>query len=226
MIHWSQSIRQLTGLLIFRMAPLSPVEEHAPDLLGHRAVRNQSSCPFRDITCGLHRSSSGQVLGPVCPAGGDVGDAEGEVRRVGGRIQGVAPVDDLLDDEVAVGVAVGDGDLRLGGVDAVVDGQIVGADLNEQGILELLDRYERAVIVVTPLGGNGFIFGRGSKQFTPEVIRRVGTGNIFVVGTRAKVSQLECLRVDTGDWELDETLSGYTEGVVGYRERMVVETKC
>jgi predicted polyphosphate/ATP-dependent NAD kinase len=117
-------------------------------------------------------------------------------------------------------------DKTLLGVDAVYGGALVGKDLNEKGILELLEKHGKSKIIVTPIGGNGFIFGRGSKQFTPEVIRRVGTGNIIVVGTTAKVSQLECLRVDTGDWELDETLSGYTEVVVGYRERMVVETKC
>ncbi|MEE4164130.1 MAG: ATP-NAD kinase family protein [Woeseiaceae bacterium] len=101
------------------------------------------------------------------------------------------------------------------GVDAVLDGKLVGADLNEQAILELLDRYERAVVVVTPLGGNGFIFGRGNKQFTPEVLRRVGRDNIVVIADRAKLMQLPALHVDTGDSGLDEVLSGYIDVVVG-----------
>ena len=104
--------------------------------------------------------------------------------------------------------------------------KLVEQDVNEKGILSLLEKYERRKIIVTPIGGNGFIFGRGSKQFTPEVIRQVGTNNIIVVGTRDKVSQLDCLRVDTGDLELDEMLSGYTEVTVGYRERMVVKVRC
>ena len=112
------------------------------------------------------------------------------------------------------------------GVDAVHAGELVEQDVNEKGILSLLERHERRKIIVTPIGGNGFIFGRGSKQFTPEVIRQVGTDNILVVGTRDKVTQLDCLRVDTGDLELDEMLSGYTEVTVGYRERMVVEVRC
>jgi predicted polyphosphate/ATP-dependent NAD kinase len=68
------------------------------------------------------------------------------------------------------------------GIDAIVNGKLVGSDLNERSILELLDCYARAVIVVTPLGGNGFIFGRGNKQFTPQVLRRIGRENIVVIG--------------------------------------------
>jgi predicted polyphosphate/ATP-dependent NAD kinase len=77
------------------------------------------------------------------------------------------------------------------GVDAVRAGVLAGKDLNEKGILDLLEGVEKREIVVTPIGGNGFVFGRGSKQFTPEVIKRVGARNIRVVATRDKVSQLD-----------------------------------
>ena len=111
-------------------------------------------------------------------------------------------------------------------IDAVFGGVLVGTDLNEKGILDLLERYEKRKIIVTPIGGNGFIFGRGSKQFTPEVIRQVGRKNIIVVGTRDKVSRFVCLRVDTGDFELDKILCGYMEVTVGYRESMMVKVRC
>jgi len=112
------------------------------------------------------------------------------------------------------------------GIDAVCGGELVGRDLNEKGILGLLERYGKRNIIVTPIGGNGFIFGRGSKQFTPEVIERVGRENIVVVGTRDKLSRLDCLRVDTGDFELDELLCGYMEVTVGYKEGMMVKVRC
>jgi predicted polyphosphate/ATP-dependent NAD kinase len=112
------------------------------------------------------------------------------------------------------------------GVDAILGRKLFGKDLNEEGILGLLENHETRKIIVTPIGGNGFIFGRGSKQFTPEVIRQVGKENIMVVGTQDKVSQLDCLRVDTGDSELDERLSGHVEVTVGYREGMMMEVKC
>ena len=112
------------------------------------------------------------------------------------------------------------------GVDAVHAGELVGEDLNERDILSLFERYEQRTIIVTPIGGNGFIFGRGSKQFTPEVIRQVGRNNVMVVGTREKVSNLDCLRVDTGDLEVDEILSGYITVTVGCKEGMMMEVRC
>jgi predicted polyphosphate/ATP-dependent NAD kinase len=112
------------------------------------------------------------------------------------------------------------------GVDAVRAGKLVGRDLNESGILSLFEENDKRKIIVTPIGGNGFIFGRGSKQFTPEVIRQVGRKNVTVVGTRDKVGRLDCLRVDTGDLELDEMLCGYITVLVGYREGMMAEVRC
>jgi len=111
------------------------------------------------------------------------------------------------------------------GVDAVRAGELVGKDVNERGILGLFERYERRKIIVTPIGGNGFIFGRGSKQFTPAVIRQVGRENVTVVGARHKLNDLDCLRVDSGDLELDETLSGYIKVTVGCREEVMVKVK-
>jgi len=112
------------------------------------------------------------------------------------------------------------------GIDAVFGGELVGTDVNEEDILNLFESYERRKIIVTPIGGNGFIFGRGSKQFTPEVITLVGRENIIVVGTKDKLNSLDCLRVDTGDFELDKLLCGYTEVTVGYREGMVMKVTC
>jgi predicted polyphosphate/ATP-dependent NAD kinase len=112
------------------------------------------------------------------------------------------------------------------GVDAVSAGKLAGKDLNEKGILSLLKIYEKRKIIVTPIGGNGFIFGRGSKQFSPEVIKQVGRENIVVVATRDKVNKLDCLRVDTGDFEVDRLLCGYTEIIVGFKEGIRVKVRC
>lgn len=112
------------------------------------------------------------------------------------------------------------------GIDAVFNGKLVGVDLNEKGIINLLDKYKEGKIIVTPIGGNGFIFGRGSKQFSPEVLRRIGKENIIVVGTKDKINKLDYLRVDTGDLEVDELLCGYINVIVGYREEVVMKVKC
>jgi predicted polyphosphate/ATP-dependent NAD kinase len=112
------------------------------------------------------------------------------------------------------------------GVDAYADGNLVGSDVNEKAILSLADKYPQVKIIVTPIGGNGFIFGRGSKQFTPEVITRAGRKNIAVVATPDKLHHLEALRVDTGDFELDQVLAGYIEVIIGYKEVMKMEVRC
>jgi len=111
------------------------------------------------------------------------------------------------------------------GVDAVIDRDLAGSDLNERAILALLDRHPRAVIVVTPLGGNGFIFGRGNKQFTPAVLRRVGIDNIVVIAYREKLLGFRSLHVDSGDPELDDALAGYIDVFAGrnYHKLMPVQ---
>jgi predicted polyphosphate/ATP-dependent NAD kinase len=112
------------------------------------------------------------------------------------------------------------------GVDAVVDQELVAEDLNERKIVDLFKRHPQRVIIVTPLGGNGFIFGRGNKQFTPRVISQVGPENIRVIATRQKLKTLDCLRVDTGDLEVDEMLCGWLTVTVGYRESRMMEVRC
>jgi predicted polyphosphate/ATP-dependent NAD kinase len=96
------------------------------------------------------------------------------------------------------------------GVDAVLDGAVVGSDLDEQALLGLMEGRE-ARIVVGVLGGQGSLFGRGNQQISAEVIRRVGRDGIIVVTTVAKLVALETgsLRVDTGDVEVDTMLAGY-----------------
>ena len=59
---------------------------------------------------------------------------------------------------------------------------------------------------MTPIGGQGFIFGRGNQQISSQVIRQVGLDNIVVVSTKSKLDRLKSLRVDTGDADVDNEL--------------------
>ena len=108
------------------------------------------------------------------------------------------------------------------GVDAVYDRKCIGTDLREQEILDLLDS-RRARIIVSPIGGQGHIFGRGNQQLSPAVIRRVGKDGIIVVATPSKLASLRAgpLMVDTGDRALDRALSGYIRVITGYGEEVV-----
>ena len=111
------------------------------------------------------------------------------------------------------------------GVDAVYNNESIGKDLNEKELLKLIDKYEKVKIIVTPIGGNGFIFGRGSKQISSEVLDLVKKENIIIVSTLDKVGSLECLRVDTGDFEVDKKLGGMINVVIGYNEEILMEVK-
>jgi predicted polyphosphate/ATP-dependent NAD kinase len=96
------------------------------------------------------------------------------------------------------------------GVDAVLDGKLLGVDLAGEQVAELV-RGRPAQVIVSVIGGQGYIFGRGNQQIGPEVIRTIGRDNIIVVATQGKLAALEAgrLLVDTGDRALDEELQGY-----------------
>jgi predicted polyphosphate/ATP-dependent NAD kinase len=107
------------------------------------------------------------------------------------------------------------------GVDAVRDGALAGSDLTEGDLLELAALAPEAFIVVTVIGGQGHIFGRGNQQISPAVIRRVGSDHVVVIATQTKLLSLEGrpLLCDTGDPALDEQLSGYAKVVTALGER-------
>ena len=109
------------------------------------------------------------------------------------------------------------------GVDAIHNKSLIGKDLNESGIVDLLNKYPKAKIIVSPIGGQGFVFGRGNKQFTPKILKRIGKKNIIIIGTEEKMKNLKCLRIDTGDDETDNILEGLTKVVIGYKEELIME---
>ncbi|WP_435147416.1 ATP-NAD kinase family protein [Halobaculum sp. P14] len=104
------------------------------------------------------------------------------------------------------------------GVDVYRGGDLLVADATEQEILDALG--DDNVIVVSPIGGQGFVFGRGNPQLSPAVIRRC---DIEVVASRAKLDDIRTLRVDTDDPELDERLRGWVKVRVGKFERRMMK---
>ncbi|MET1159860.1 MAG: ATP-NAD kinase family protein [Thermoprotei archaeon] len=112
------------------------------------------------------------------------------------------------------------------GVDVIYNSRLIAKDVWEKQLLEILSRYDRAKIIVTPIGGQGFILGRGNQQITPRIIKRVGVENIIIIATRKKISELDVLRVDTGDPELDRELCGYRRVLVDYNTYIVKKVVC
>ena len=99
------------------------------------------------------------------------------------------------------------------GVDLFQNKKIIANDVNEKQILYFISG-KAAWIIVTPIGGQGFIFGRGNQQISPKVIRQVGLDNIVVIATKSKLDRLKSLRVDTGDTELENELKAHEINVV------------
>jgi len=124
--------------------------------------------------------------------------------------------------------AVGDElqvDKTLLGVDLYHDGRLIGTDLNESQLLAAIEGHH-AKIVVTVIGGQGYIFGRGNQQLSPKVIQAVGRDNIMVIATLDKLHALGGpLRVDTGDPECDQLLAGYFRVITGERERAIWQVR-
>jgi predicted polyphosphate/ATP-dependent NAD kinase len=110
----------------------------------------------------------------------------------------------------------------LMGVDIITRDEILASDVGEQQILAMLT-HRPLGLVVTPTGGQGFLFGRGNQQISPQVIRLVGRENILIVCLPSKVAALQGrpFFVDTGDMEIDNLLTGYQKVVTGYHEKIV-----
>jgi predicted polyphosphate/ATP-dependent NAD kinase len=110
------------------------------------------------------------------------------------------------------------------GIDAIYKKQNIGVDLNEKQILNLLNTHKKVKVILSPIGAQGFILGRGNLPLSASVIKKIGIENIIVVSTPSKISHTPLIRVDTGNKELDSLFSsqGFIMVVIGYRLHRVV----
>lgn len=108
------------------------------------------------------------------------------------------------------------------GVDLVAHGELLAADLDAKGLLERTEGTQ-PWILITFIGGQGHLLGRGNQQLTPELIRRAGRERVVVIATRSKLAALEGrpLIVDSGDPDLDQELAGYIAVITGYEEQVL-----
>ncbi|MCS5537451.1 MAG: ATP-NAD kinase family protein [Candidatus Poseidoniaceae archaeon] len=110
------------------------------------------------------------------------------------------------------------------GIDISIGGEIHN-DLNEAQILEILGNHEGPrLLLLSPMGGQGFLIGRGNLQISPAVIRVVGLDDILGIVTPAKLLTLDTLRIDTGDAELDAEFleRKYVKLLQGYRTTRIM----
>lgn len=112
------------------------------------------------------------------------------------------------------------------GIDVVRNQELIAQDANERKILELIQG-QPAKIIVTVIGSQGYVFGRGNQQISAEVIRQVGRENILIAATRSKIETLQGrpLLVDTGDPEVNSWFSGYVRVITSFASEMAVRIK-
>ncbi|PAB58488.1 ATP-NAD kinase family protein [Anaeromicrobium sediminis] len=113
------------------------------------------------------------------------------------------------------------------GVDIVMNKNIVKKDVTEKDILKEI-KSRKCKLILTPTGGQGYILGRGNHQISPSVIEHVGRNNIIIASTSQKITSLygRPLMVDTGNEEIDKSLSGYMRITIGYGEYTIYPVKC
>ncbi len=115
-------------------------------------------------------------------------------------------------------------DNTLLGVDVIQNEQVVAADVTAKHLLELTTN-KPTKLVITLIGGQGHILGRGNQQLSPELIKQVGKDNIIILATKTKLKALEGrpLIVDSGDPELDSALTGYYKITTGYHDYVMYQ---
>ena len=123
-------------------------------------------------------------------------------------------------------------DNTLLGVDLVQNQTLLANDLTEPELWQYIERHQSnsnvsqnntIKLVITLIGGQGHIFGRGNQQLSPRVLRAIGKENIFIIATKAKLSALDArpLISDTGDSELDQLFSGFMPVITGYKDQVL-----
>jgi len=103
------------------------------------------------------------------------------------------------------------------GIDAIKNGNMIARDLDEKTLWALLEHEQETKILLSPIGAQGFILGRGNQQISPRIVKRVGIRNIIVVSTPHKLRETPVLYVDSGDPVLDQDFGDFVQVISGYR---------
>jgi predicted polyphosphate/ATP-dependent NAD kinase len=103
------------------------------------------------------------------------------------------------------------------GFDAIRGRELVAADLNEGGILALIKEEKKWRLIISIIGSQGFVLGRGTQQVSADIIRKTGIKNIIIVATPYKLSHTPVLYIDTGDAALNASFGDYIQVISGYR---------
>jgi predicted polyphosphate/ATP-dependent NAD kinase len=113
------------------------------------------------------------------------------------------------------------------GVDVWYQGEVLAQDVHEAQLYELVQQYKKARIMLSIIGGQGIVLGRGNQQISPRIIEQVGLDNLEFLATQSKILALEGkpLRIDSGSDELDKKLSGFHKIMCAYDDALLYEIR-
>ena len=87
------------------------------------------------------------------------------------------------------------------------------SDMNENDIYNNIIN-KKAKLIITIIGGQGLLLGRGNKQLSPRIIKNIGFENIILIATHEKLMELKNLYVDIEHDDLK--IPGYVKVLTGY----------
>lgn len=105
------------------------------------------------------------------------------------------------------------------GVDLICEGRLLATDIDAATLIERVAAHVGPVLlVVTAIGGQGHVFGRGNQQITPLLLKRLGRESLRLVATRTKLKSFKQrpLVMDSGDAQLDQAWQGYVPIITGF----------
>ncbi len=106
-------------------------------------------------------------------------------------------------------------------VDIVKNKQLIKSNAN---YFDLLDLTGELKIILTPIGRQGFILGRGNQEIGPRLLHKINKNDIIIISPLKKIYTIDCLRIDTGDKFIDEKFSGVYNIIVGYNKFYAIKT--
>jgi len=113
------------------------------------------------------------------------------------------------------------------GVDVWYQGEVLAQDVHEKQLYEMVKLYPKARIMLSIIGGQGIVLGRGNQQISPRIIEYVGLDNLDFLATQSKIIALEGkpLRIDSGSDKLDRKLSGFRKIICAYDDALLYEIR-
>ncbi|MEE1774020.1 NAD(+)/NADH kinase [Streptomyces sp. JV185] len=201
-----------TGRVRLRDAEVMDRDE---DALGEGRVTSRlfGWLPVPDVPVRVQQRKTGSAAAAPEAVGGIAAEV---AERVGAGLLVLGPGSTTR----AVAAALG-ADVSLTGVDVLGlrpghPPRVVARDVGEDALLAL----GPAWIALSPIGGQGFLLGRGNQQISARVLRAAGgRERLLVLCTEAKLAALggRPLLLDTGDDALDAELSGHHPVITGRR---------